>query len=528
MTSQETLFRATLHPPIWATSALIFVVTFNTLPAIGGAMTNQKSVEQLQLDAAQGDARAQCELGDCYYNGRTLPQDYVEAVKWYRKAADQGFPDAQYALGNCYCFGRAVSKDNAEAAKWYRKAADRGLAGAQRELGVCYSQGDGVPKDHVEAVKWFRKAAEQGNPPAQACLAESYSKGEGVPQDDAAAAMWYQKSAESGHAPAQAQIGFHYARGKGVPESLAEAIKWYRRAAEQGDRTGQNLLGLRFAEGLGVPQDYVEAHKWLNLASAQGSDIAKTQLNRIQRLMTPDQIAEAQHLAREFVPRHEPTRENPLAESDIPSSPNSSGSGFFITEDGFVITNEHVVGNSRHIRLLTSAGFVSATLVKVDKANDLAVLKAEGCFVPLPIVSSQRVRLGSTVVTIGFPNIGLQGFAPKLARGEIASLTGIQDDPLHFQISVPVQPGNSGGALVDERGNVIGIVSAKLSATAAFAATGALPENVNYAVKSSFLLGFLESIPELADELKAPETRERKFEDVAEAANSAAVLVLVY
>jgi len=91
-----------------------------------------------------------------------------------------------------------------------------------------------------------------------------------------------------------------------------------------------------------------------------------------------------------------------------------------------------------------------------------------------------------------------------------------------------VQPGNSGGALVDERGNVIGIVSAKLDALVALAASGALPENVNYAVKSSFLLGFLESVPDVSAKLKAPVTSDRKFEDVVKSAQDAAVLVLVY
>jgi S1-C subfamily serine protease len=122
----------------------------------------------------------------------------------------------------------------------------------------------------------------------------------------------------------------------------------------------------------------------------------------------------------------------------------------------------------------------------------------------------------------------LQGFSPKLAKGEIASLSGAADDPRYFQISVPVQPGNSGGALVDERGNVIGIVSAKLNASVALAASGALPENVNYAVKSSFLLSFLESVPAVSTKLKAPVTADRKFEDVVKSAQAAAVLVLVY
>jgi serine protease Do len=201
-----------------------------------------------------------------------------------------------------------------------------------------------------------------------------------------------------------------------------------------------------------------------------------------------------------------------------------------------LISNYHVVKDATKVRLVTSAGLIDAKVVQVDAANDLALLKAnaegrmknEETFKPLPIAASRTVLLGGTVATIGFPDIGLQGFAPKLAKGEIASLSGASDDPRYFQISVPVQPGNSGGALVDERGNVIGIVSAKLDASAALAASGQLPENVNYAVKSSLLLSFLESVPDVDAKLKVPNTADEKFEDVVKSAQNAAVLVLVY
>ena len=210
------------------------------------------------------------------------------------------------------------------------------------------------------------------------------------------------------------------------------------------------------------------------------------------------------------------------------SGPSYSGTGFFITDDGFAITNAHVVKEGAKFQLVTRAGIVAAKVVKVDSANDLALLKAEGSFVPLPVATSRTVRLGSTVATVGFPNVGLQGFAPKLAKGEIAALSGVLDDARYFQISVPVQPGNSGGALVDERGNVVGIVSAKLSAKAALDTSGALPENVNYAVKSSFLLGFLESIPAVAAKLKEPNMKGETFEDAVKSAEQSTVLVLVY
>ncbi len=136
------------------------------------------------------------------------------------------------------------------------------------------------------------------------------------------------------------------------------------------------------------------------------------------------------------------------------------------------------------------------------------------------------------ILTPHFPTSVCRGSRPRCLRtattGEIASLSGAGDDPRYFQISAPVQPGNSGGALVDERGNVIGIVSAKLDAGAALAASGALPENVNYAVKSSLLLSFLESVPDVNAKLKAPNTADEKFEVVVKSAQNAAVLVLVY
>jgi S1-C subfamily serine protease len=291
----------------------------------------------------------------------------------------------------------------------------------------------------------------------------------------------------------------------------------------------QGALGFCYATGQGVVKDYVEAYKWWLLAGAQGDEKAKECMTILESRMSREQIAEGQRLARNFKPREVPSAGADDSGLGIAQTrPGSSGTGFFITEDGYVISNEHVVTEGAQVRLVTDAGLISAKVVKVDAANDLALLKAEGKFGALPVVSSRNVRLGATVVTVGFPNIGLQGFAPKLAKGEIAGLAGARDDARHFQISTPIQPGNSGGALVDERGNVIGVVVAKLNQGVALAATGTLAENVNYAVKSSYLLSFLESVPAVAANLMAPNTNDQKFEEVVAAAQRATVLVLVY
>ncbi len=139
------------------------------------------------------------------------------------------------------------------------------------------------------------------------------------------------------------------------------------------------------------------------------------------------------------------------------------------------------------------------------------------------------MKLGDSVFTIGFPNIDLQGFAPKLTKGEISSLTGAQDDPREFQVSVAIQPGNSGGPLADMNGNVVGIVEARLADVPTLKSTGSLPQNVNYAMKSSVLSVLLESLPEVSPKLKEPNAPEdRKFEDVVRDIESATALVLVY
>jgi len=347
--------------------------------------------------------------------------------------------------------------------------------------------------------------------------------------------------AETGDAAAQYILGRVYDQGNDQGRRT-ESTKWYRRAAVQGNANAQFMLGWWYYIGEGVPRNYVEAYKWCDLAAAHSSDdltgktvkisdreSCRIQLSVLEKRMTPEQISEAQRLAAAFVPRTETAGSDSNSPSPVGAdSPVASGTGFFITADGYLISNYHVVKGAAKVRLLTGAGMVDAKVAQVDAANDLALLKAEGHFAALPVASSRAVALGGTVATVGFPDPGLQGFSPKLAKGEIASLSGAGDDPRYFQISVPVQPGNSGGALVDERGNVIGIVSAKLDASVALAASGALPENVNYAVKSSLLLSFLESVPDVDAKLKTPNTTDEKFEEAVKSAQNAAVLVLVY
>ena len=156
--------------------------------------------------AQNGYAKAQYHLGDCYYEGKGVSEDYEQAVFWYRKAAEQGYVKAQHDLGYCYQYGKGVEKDYEQAVYWYRKAADQGNASAQNNLGYCYRHGLGVPEDNEQAVQWYRKAAEQGYASAQFNLAFCYENGYGVPIDITKAVEWYRKAAREGNENAQSAL----------------------------------------------------------------------------------------------------------------------------------------------------------------------------------------------------------------------------------------------------------------------------------------------------------------------------------
>ena len=126
-----------------------------------------QTITELQNSANNGDALAQCRLGALYYLGKGVMQDYSEAYKWSKKAADQGYSRAQFYVGVLYENGEGVSQDYSEAYKWYKKAAEQGNASAQNNLGLLYKKGEGVSQDYSEAYKWFNKAAAQGHAEAK-------------------------------------------------------------------------------------------------------------------------------------------------------------------------------------------------------------------------------------------------------------------------------------------------------------------------------------------------------------------------
>ena len=482
-------------------------------------------------------------LGLCHYYGLGLHKDIEKATGYYLKGAEQNDVAAQILLGYCYSKGTGVDKDRGETLKWWRKATYREnvtfnhfietwskepdkLEGSDEIfLGDFFVDADGVLYDREEAKNWYLKAADRGSAEAQRKLGLNSSwriRADGISDS----AEWFLKAANQGDADSQFHLGNYYSMGYAARKDVKKGVYWYRKAAEQDHAEAQILLACHYRDGDGVIKDAVEAYKWAIISAAHENKDkwkAKGVANQIESTMTREQIAEGQRMARAFKPLKST---NPGEQTA--GEPKVTATGFLITHNGYLVTNHHVVKDCVKVRVQTAAGLLDSVVVRVDAASDLALLKVNGTFDALPVVSSRIARLGAMVATVGFPNIGLQGFEPKLSKGEIASLAGIQDDVRYFQISAPIQPGNSGGALVDSRGNIVGVITSQLSQKAALESSGALAQNVNYAVKSSYLLSFLEAVPEVGTEMLKERTNEQKFEAVVDDVKKATVLIIGY
>lgn len=492
-----------------------------------------KEIAELRKKAEAGDSVSQFNLGLRYAKGDGVPKERTEAAKWFRKAAEQGHPKAQFRLGGAYSSGDGVEKNSAEALKWMYQGAEQDATCAAM-LGFFFRYGLDIPMDKTEAIKWFRKAATQGSVNAQYQLGSMYVAGEGVPKDDAEAVKWLRMAAEQGDASSQYVLGLLYVQGQGVTKDLTQAVRWIRKAAEQGNSGAQNTLGVLYQKGEGVLKNEIEALAWYYLGAFGGDENSIRNRDSEERRLGQQATLMAQQRSAELLKQIEVSKANREAsnsekpDATVVSGPKSSGSGAIISSHGHILTAAHVVGGAKRVEVVTVKGTQSAAVLRIDETNDIAVLKIEGgLYDPFPIAPSRRIRLGQIVATIGFPHIEIQGFSPKVTRGEISSLNGIADDPRSWQISVPIQSGNSGGPLLDENGNLVGVVVSKLGLKAA-QATGDITQNVNYAVKSAYALALLE--PYLDSGAPEPNQPSAKpsFEDMVATAQKSVVLILVY
>lgn len=459
-----------------------------------------KAFEWFLKAAEQGDALMQCVVGNMYYSGTEVPKDDAKAFEWFQKAAAQGDAEGQDSLGQAYAKGIGVPKDDAKAVELWQKAAAQGLVNSQTRLGDAYAQGVGVPKDTAKAIEWWQKAAASGDITAHRFLFFAYSRGEGVPKDATKAFEWIQKAAEQGHALDQRILAGLYLTGNGVPKNAVKAFEWLQKAAAQGEEMAQHFLSRAYFLGEGIPKDKVLAYAWANLSATQG-DMGAAQIRTLtERGLTPAEIAEAQRLSStwkkdQILVREGRTTRGSAAQFSTPGKLIKIGTGtlFVVSPAGQAITNHHVVAGCGELRIDGRDGL--AKVVTVDAVNDLALVQIPGDAKASAAITSEpgKLRQGEDVAVFGFPLNAVLSSGGNLTPGVVSALTGLGNNTNQIQITAPVQPGSSGSPVLTKKGEVVGVVSMKLSDFEMAKATGSVGQNVNFAVNGQTLRTFLDT-----------------------------------
>jgi hypothetical protein len=220
-----------------------------------------------------------------------------------------------------------------------------------------------------------------------------------------------------------------------------------------------------------------------------------------------------------------------IASTGAKGQPSPNSTAFAINGKGEFLTNYHVVKDCTGLRVRIGGEWQEARATAHDEGTDLAVIRARSApAVPaLQFRDDNGIRPADAVIVLGFPYAGLLTTDPQVTTGVVAALSGLRDDKRYLQLTAPVQPGSSGGPLVDLSGNVVGVVTAKLNKFAAAEWTGlpewlgTLPENVNFALKSDNARAFLDANGIQYE--RAPSTSKRDAADIGELAAKSVIMV---
>jgi len=504
-------------------------------------LLSKASFDEIMEFAKKGNVSSQAILAHIFLTGeRGAPRSANNALEWAQKAAEQGNGQGSMVLYYIYNASDGVPpqlKNEHEAIKWLKVAADRNINRANVILGTLYLSGsDQVSADKAKAFSCYSKAARSGDLDATYFMGECYANSWGVAPDPQMAIRYLSLAADAKsnffYKPvAQRKLAEAYKYGYGVPKNTQKAFEYFSRSAFLGDIASQFAIAYAYESGEGVVQNTSAALVWLYVCRANGGEVLPKTMSLFERSFDQSTLVTIRANAREIFEQIRANSNQDTTQTAGPansSGPRSNGSGVIVSSEGLIVTAAHVVEGSSRVEVVSSAGKRSATIVEIDPKNDLAVLRIGGSGYPAaPLTSSRDVKMGQAVFTIGFPNTDIQGASPKFTRGEISSVSGIRDEPTQWQISVPVQSGNSGSPLFDESGNVVGIVVSKLNALETAKTTGDLVQNVNYAVKNAYLVPMLEKF---SDKLPSEKKRGifKKFESVVEDSKKAVVLILAY
>lgn len=469
-------------------------------------------------------------LGATEY-GRSPPKQLIaperaKGLTLLTSAADAGYWRAQWALAVLYQAGfKEIKADKVLSTKYWGLLAAQKQAEDQERIATLYYEADKTKyvtgrnkydgrdlsfnDTNSVALEWFQKAADQKQPRAQYAVAYMTINGEGTEKNVQKGLELMKVAGSNGSRDAQKVLGFRYLDGNGVVRDYVEAAKWLEMAAADKDQSPdapvhmiRNALGVLNEYGWGRDKDDVVAYAWYNIAAAGNYKKAKENLARVEKRLKPEDLQEAQALSREWVPGKPMQRASTSKKASTETAgaaetnskggkPVGTGTGFFVTQEGHVLTNHHVVENCKEVRV--AGDNLLATLVVADPANDLAVLKvtkSETFSATFP--DTDDLKQGESVLVFGFPLDGFLTVAGNITPGIVSALAGPGNNSSLIQITAPVQPGNSGGPVFNMKGMVVGVVVGKADVLKLAKFTGDIAQNVNFAISPRTVKAFLD------------------------------------
>jgi S1-C subfamily serine protease len=280
-----------------------------------------------------------------------------------------------------------------------------------------------------------------------------------------------------------------------LPESSEVELYLLHRSLEKKYTKAAEWLSIKYGDGRGVQKDFLRSYAYINIALGFASGESKKRkyekwLDQIafKRKLTKSQIIFSQQLSSEILSKLKRRRKPEQA-----GSKDSTGTGFYVSKKGHIVTNQHVIEGCKEIKIDDEGSLKQVSLIVKDVRNDIALLKGEEIDAIAFIRGGRGIRQGDEIIAYGYPLSGILSSTAKVTTGVVNSLSGMGDDFRYMQVSAPVQPGNSGGPLLDKGGNVVGIVTAKLNAMEVQKATGDIPQNINFALKSSVIKDLLDA-----------------------------------
>lgn len=485
----------------------------------------------LEKSASQKYAEAQYDLGMTYLLGANggkgqkqsvlISKDIDKGLALLQESANAGYYKAQWALAIIYQAGYSkIQPNKAESDKYWALFESQTDSLVQNRSAFLYREKDrqkyvdgknkykgkalNFDESNAVALELFNKSASQGNKFALYNLGLAYLNGEGVYKDPTKGIEYLKKSAEANHYAAMSELGFAYLQGNGTVKDYGEAYRWLLQAANEKTRNrwsdahkARNAIGVLYEYGGGVDKDSVLAYAWYNIAMSGGYEKAQANLSRMEKILTSDEIREAQTLSREWKPGQAIGRTSGSAQTQSTSAPSngnlklsSVGTGFYISSKGTLITNNHVIEGCKELKIPVDNS--SAKLLVADKANDLAVISQEAKGKSFLKFSADGPKQGEEIFVFGYPLDGYLPSSGNVTTGIVSALAGPANNSSLIQITAPVQPGNSGGPVLDKRSNVVGVVVGKADALRVAKVTGDIPQNVNFAISDKTAKSFLD------------------------------------